>query len=287
MDFFHWHVTRRCPDCRSLDVRRSERKGLMERIVLRLLVFRPFRCQRCSRRYYGFSFSKKIAGRPPAHQDALRDGSLPPAERGRAGVSRPGDDAGISPVERIADWIHAKGPEGSRLSKLVLGFKHIEKNQRNRCILALIDAGTVSCFIRSAPGGTEDVVVHADYLEAHSVQFPQDRKASWDQRRTRRMRVDVPVTVFGHATDEAPFQEETTAHEVNAHGGLITLAASVRRGQQLALTNVATQEAQPCRVVRLGNPQNDKTEVGIEFVHPARKFWNLPSPPADRKRVQP
>lgn len=40
----------RCPKCRSESIRRSSRKGLIERLLSLAYVY-PFRCQRCERRF--------------------------------------------------------------------------------------------------------------------------------------------------------------------------------------------------------------------------------------------
>jgi len=97
----------------------------------------------------------------------------------------------------------------------------------------------------------------------------------------------VAVLVYGRAEGEEPFFEETQTKVVNAHGGLITLSANVRQGQKLLLTNMSTKQEQECHVVYLGGTQDDaKTEVGIEFTHPAPKFWGVGFPPEDWKRAQ-
>lgn len=49
---------RDCPACRSSVVRRSRRRGLFERIVLPLLLRRPYRCLDCDRRHYGSVFAR-------------------------------------------------------------------------------------------------------------------------------------------------------------------------------------------------------------------------------------
>jgi hypothetical protein len=40
-----------CPNCRSTVIDRS-RQGLLERLVLRVLKRRPYRCRRCRHRFY-------------------------------------------------------------------------------------------------------------------------------------------------------------------------------------------------------------------------------------------
>ena len=53
-----WQSVRRCPNCNSFEVHRSKRRSVFEWVVLPLLLLRPFRCQDCDRRHYGFAFSR-------------------------------------------------------------------------------------------------------------------------------------------------------------------------------------------------------------------------------------
>jgi len=53
-------MVRSCPFCRSLDVRRSHRKGLFEVIFLPLALMRPYRCNDCERRHYNLFFTQKV-----------------------------------------------------------------------------------------------------------------------------------------------------------------------------------------------------------------------------------
>ena len=59
-----WRLSRECPHCGSLAVRRSARKDLFEVLVLPLLLLRPFRCEDCDRRHYGFVFSGRSSTKP-------------------------------------------------------------------------------------------------------------------------------------------------------------------------------------------------------------------------------
>jgi len=101
----------------------------------------------------------------------------------------------------------------------------------------------------------------------------QEKQES-DRRRSARLALCVPVFVYGHAHGEEPFHEETKTLRVNAHGGLLTLAASVKRGQKLLLTNKVTQKEQECHVVYLGPKHPKKIDVGIEFTRPTPDFWH-------------
>jgi len=55
---------RTCPACKSNNVRRSMRRGVLEILVLRLLLLRPYRCDACNYRYYSWVFSKRGAPHP-------------------------------------------------------------------------------------------------------------------------------------------------------------------------------------------------------------------------------
>ena len=45
----------RCPRCKTSDVRPSRTRTFLERIILLLFFLRPFRCNECYRRFYGFA----------------------------------------------------------------------------------------------------------------------------------------------------------------------------------------------------------------------------------------
>jgi hypothetical protein len=45
---------RKCPECGSGPVRRSQMRGFLERGVLRMVGLRAFRCESCDARHYGF-----------------------------------------------------------------------------------------------------------------------------------------------------------------------------------------------------------------------------------------
>lgn len=51
-------MTRRCRGCGSTDIHRSTPRGWVELLSF-LVMFRPYRCYNCNRRYYGFVFLKK------------------------------------------------------------------------------------------------------------------------------------------------------------------------------------------------------------------------------------
>jgi hypothetical protein len=108
------------------------------------------------------------------------------------------------------------------------------------------------------------------------------RERHWlilNRRKTQRVLLRVPVRVSQH-TDASQF-EETHTLALNAHGALILLSASVRKGQRLELLNIATGDMAECIVAHLGQRQGDRMEVGVEFILPNPQFWHVVFPPRD------
>lgn len=120
-------------------------------------------------------------------------------------------------------------------------------------------------------------------LSAHAAAGQTADGLTLDPGRRRSMRVllSVPIHVSGKDRKDRPFDEETRTLVVNAHGALISLAAAVIAGQQITVANHATQQISDCRVVYLGNAASGKIQMGIEFVKPAPKFWQIDFPPDD------
>lgn len=48
------HPNNYCPSCGAQRVARSRRHGVVERVLLRLLPIRPYRCGNCGSRFYGY-----------------------------------------------------------------------------------------------------------------------------------------------------------------------------------------------------------------------------------------
>ena len=66
MSFLHSAENNICPRCGGNWVRRSHRKGTLERIVCALLLISPFRCEDCGHRYFRF----RSTGRREVHRPA-------------------------------------------------------------------------------------------------------------------------------------------------------------------------------------------------------------------------
>jgi hypothetical protein len=114
-------------------------------------------------------------------------------------------------------------------------------------------------------------------------------KGRYFPRRDQRVHLEMPVRVYGYGTDKRPFVQETRTVNVSAHGARIVLTATVSPEQKIILTNMKTREDVVCRVVHLQSARSKRTEVGIEFIHDAPRFWHMAFPPrnwdpAERKR---
>lgn len=98
-------------------------------------------------------------------------------------------------------------------------------------------------------------------------------------RRSKRLKLAVPVEVTAYEGEAEAFREATQVMDVNAHGGLLILEGSVRHGQTLRVLNRRSQQQQECRVVNVEAADGGKWAVGIEFTSPAETFWQISFPP--------
>jgi hypothetical protein len=48
-----------CPRCTSVRIHPSRRRGIVETMILAVICFRPFRCERCDSRFFRFSLTAK------------------------------------------------------------------------------------------------------------------------------------------------------------------------------------------------------------------------------------
>jgi hypothetical protein len=102
-----------------------------------------------------------------------------------------------------------------------------------------------------------------------------------NNRRSQRVILSFPVVVRAQPEGEDCSTEQSCTLVVNAHGALIAMALKVKLGQRLMLENVGSGQEQSCCVVHVGERKSDKAEVGVEFVAPAPRFWNIDFPPVD------
>ena len=100
-------------------------------------------------------------------------------------------------------------------------------------------------------------------------------------RRSQRVCLSAPVTVYRPGPGENVASEDTRTLLVSAHGALLVLELKVESGQALTMKHPKTHEELSCRVVYLGPNQAGRREVGVEFEEPAPRFWRIAFPPAD------
>ena len=93
--------------------------------------------------------------------------------------------------------------------------------------------------------------------------------------------LSVKILVGGDRHDGKHFSEEAITSVVNAHGALIFLVEKVTLGQSVTVRNIKSNEELHAEVVDVGALHEGKTEVGIEILGPAPRFWRVAFPPED------
>ena len=101
---------------------------------------------------------------------------------------------------------------------------------------------------------------------------PQDDLTP-EQRSTKCILANAPVSVYGYGTTNKPFYERAEALSVNAGGGMIMLATAVNPGQILLLTNEFNLKEEKC-VVREVSADSCGTRVVFDFLRSAPDFWD-------------
>jgi len=109
------------------------------------------------------------------------------------------------------------------------------------------------------------------------------------KRRSLRVVIDVPVTVFGQSSSGKIFQEKTKTVTVSAHGGLVFLRTDIDPQKQALVVNPKTGIEIQCRVAHRKETEKGLFEIGLEFAKPIPRFWGVNFPPedwdpADRKK---
>jgi hypothetical protein len=100
-----------------------------------------------------------------------------------------------------------------------------------------------------------------------------------ERRRSARWTAYIPVFVYGHTPGLQPFHEEAYSADVSAMGARLIMAATVRPGQTLLLTNKVTQAEQECRVAYVADHDTQSLKVAVQFLKPAPDFWRIvPTP---------
>jgi hypothetical protein len=110
-------------------------------------------------------------------------------------------------------------------------------------------------------------------------------ETSWlaaDRRMSQRIFLNVPVRVTGISALGKSFAEEAQTAKVSVDGCLLSLSTPVNKGQNVTLLNTRTNAMVECVIVRIEQSSNTQLEIGMSFLLPNQKFWQVNFPPIDR-----
>ena len=102
-----------------------------------------------------------------------------------------------------------------------------------------------------------------------------------NRRRTQRVLLRLPILVIARGPDQQHVSENAFTTNVNAHGALLLLSMRAEVSQKILIRNTETLEEQFVRVIHITAAAEGKSEVGVEFLKPAPKFWRISFPPDD------
>jgi len=102
-----------------------------------------------------------------------------------------------------------------------------------------------------------------------------------NRRRSQRVLLRMPILVIARGSDQQHVSENAFTTNVSAHGALLLLSMRVALNQKILFRNTETLEEQFVRVVHVTPAAEGKSEVGVEFLKPAPKFWRISFPPDD------
>jgi hypothetical protein len=91
----------------------------------------------------------------------------------------------------------------------------------------------------------------------------------------------MPILVIARGSDQQHVSENAFTTNVSAHGALLLMSMRVVLNQKILIRNTETLEEQFVRVVHVTPAAEGKSEVGVEFLKPAPKFWRISFPPDD------
>jgi hypothetical protein len=111
-------------------------------------------------------------------------------------------------------------------------------------------------------------------------------KKNAPRRRSQRVMLSVRVLVSGNRPTGHAFSEEVSTVVVNAHGALIVAAEPLHVSQLVTIKHLKSGEEQMCRVVQIETAEPGMSEVALEFLEPAPRFWRVSFPPRGLEREQ-
>ena len=93
-----------------------------------------------------------------------------------------------------------------------------------------------------------------------------------ERRRTPRVRVQIPLLVYGYK-GKNPFHVDACTVEFNTHGGLISMRTSLRPRQKLIVMSKESESKERCIVLAVRARRERDFDVVLEFLDPAPQFW--------------
>ena len=102
-----------------------------------------------------------------------------------------------------------------------------------------------------------------------------------NKRRSLRVVIDIPVTVFGQDLDGKIFAEQSKTITVNAHGAIVILETDINRQKPALLMNTKTGAEVQCSIAHRKEIAKGRFEIGLNFVDPNPRFWGMNFPPED------
>lgn len=107
-----------------------------------------------------------------------------------------------------------------------------------------------------------------------------------NRRRSERVVLRIALRLSAIMPDGKRISIEAHSLVVNAHGGLLDVGMEMGAGQQIRLSNAATEVITTGRVVRAEASEGGRFSVAFEFESPAPHFWPVRFPPVDWSNVE-
>ena len=222
------------------------------------------------------------------------------------GAARRQKDRALSPEERRAHPRHKVNAQiqvvdadtgmriSARLGNLCAGGCFLELETDSSFSLGSAVTVTITRGLESFQ--SEGKVVYALPPRGVGVMFtntePQHLRilvawvmeTSWfaaDRRKSQRIFLNVAVRVMGNNALGVSFTEETHTVKVSADGCSVPLSVPVNKAQYVTLMNLRTKAMMECVVVRIEQSSDGRHEIGMAFLLPNKKFWQVSFPPVD------
>jgi hypothetical protein len=109
-------------------------------------------------------------------------------------------------------------------------------------------------------------------LSVENILVP-DRRAAL-RRRSTRTALRIPVMVKWTDPEGNPQEERAETQVVNAHGCLLLLERPVKKGLELTIVNLQSNQTSKARVALVRREESGgKCEIGVELDSPNPRFW--------------